>query len=56
MLNKKISKQGIIKETRISNIYFLFSSCWLVKLFLDPEDGGIIFLRNVGELLLDYSV
>jgi hypothetical protein len=32
----------------------LLSGCLLVLLF-DPEDGGSTFLRNVVELLLDYT-
>jgi hypothetical protein len=30
---------------------FLF----LLGLFFDPEDGGDIFLRNVGEISTDYT-
>jgi hypothetical protein len=26
------------------------AACWLVGLFFDPEDGGSMILRNVGEL------
>jgi hypothetical protein len=29
---------------------------YLLGLFLDPEDGGSTFLRNVSELLSNYTV
>jgi hypothetical protein len=32
----------------------LFAICCIVGLFLDPEDGSNILLRNVGLLSTDY--
>jgi hypothetical protein len=28
---------------------------WLLDLLFNPEDGGGIFLRNVGEFMRDYN-
>jgi hypothetical protein len=33
----------------------LLSSAILLGLFLDPEEGGDMFLRNVGRLSTDYN-
>jgi hypothetical protein len=33
----------------------LLAACQLLGLFLDPEDGGYMFLRNVDLLSTDYT-
>jgi hypothetical protein len=32
----------------ITPMCLLHASCWALVLFFNPEDGGDIFLRNVG--------
>jgi hypothetical protein len=34
---------------------YLLHACFLLGLFFDPEDGGDMFLRNVGRLAMDYT-
>jgi hypothetical protein len=31
------------------------SACFLLDLFFDPEDGGEMFLQNIGWLSMDYT-
>jgi hypothetical protein len=35
---------------------YLLHSAFLLGLFFDPEDGGNMFIQNVGSLSTDYSV
>jgi hypothetical protein len=36
-------------------VCYLLHADFLLRLFFDPEDGGEIFLRNVGCLSTDYT-
>jgi hypothetical protein len=40
-------------HTGHSSAFYLLHSGFLLRLFFDPEDGGDVFLQNVGQLLTD---
>jgi hypothetical protein len=41
---------------RRNNQSVLLASYWFLGLLFNPEDGGVMFLRNVGGLSTDYTV
>jgi hypothetical protein len=36
-------------------LIYKHSACLLAEIFFDPEDGGDIFLRNIGCISTDYT-
>jgi hypothetical protein len=59
-----ITPRSLLKSTDVSEEHvasILSSACYLLRagflrgLFFDPEDGGDMFLRNVGSISMDYK-
>jgi hypothetical protein len=44
------------QEARKLNVFCSLSNCRFLGLLFEPEDGGRMFLRNVGKFLPDYAV
>jgi hypothetical protein len=44
-----------MKETSKKPACYLFHAGFLLGLFFGPEDEGDMFLRNVGQILTDYT-
>jgi hypothetical protein len=49
------SKKPALRQTASGSTCYLLHAVILLGFFFDPEEGGDMFLKNVGSLSADYT-